>query len=75
MQTDLMKISGMGCNGCSTKVELALKAFSGVSEVNVSLSDGEAIVKYDENEASTAQLNAAVKEIGYIVDAIYTEQK
>ena len=75
MQTDLMKISGMGCNGCSSKVELALKSISGVSEVKVLLSDEEAIVKYNENMTSKDQLKSAVINIGYIVDAIYTEQK
>lgn len=74
MQTNLMKISGMGCGGCSRKVESALKAISGVSEVKVSLSDSEAVVQYNEYVTSIKQLAAAVKELGYIVDAIYSKQ-
>ncbi len=75
MHTTLLKISGMGCNGCSSKVTLALNRISGVSNVKVSLSDAEATVQYDESMTSIGQLKVAVEEIGYSVDAVYAEQE
>ena len=59
----------MTCGGCSSKVTRALKAVSGVDDVNVSLSEGEATVKYDERQTSLNQLKLAVKSAGYGVAA------
>ena len=72
MQTELLKVSGMTCGGCSSKITSALKAVFGVDDVNVSLSAGEAAVRYDERLTSPNQLKSAVKRAGYGVDAAKT---
>ena len=68
MQTELLKVTGMTCGGCISNVTHALKAVSGVSDVNVSLSAGEATVKFDERLTSPEQLKSAVTGAGYGVD-------
>lgn len=68
MQTQLLKVTGMTCGGCISKVTNALKTVSGVSDVNVSLSAGEATVQFDQRLTSPDQLKAAVKGAGYGVD-------
>ena len=75
MQTELLKVSGMTCGGCTSNVTRALKAVSGVSDVQVSLSTGEATVQYDERLTSPDQLKTAVKVAGYGVDAANTAQQ
>ena len=75
MQTEILKVTGMSCGGCTSNVTNALKAVSGVSDVEVSLSAGKATVQYNEQLTSPEQLQSAVKEAGYGVDAIGTEQK
>jgi len=75
MQTEQLKITGMTCGGCSSNVTDALKAVAGVSDVQVSLSAGEATVYYDESLTSLEQLKAAVKDAGYGVDAADAAQK
>lgn len=75
MRTEILKITGMSCGGCTGKVTDALKAVPGVGEVNVSLSAGEATVLFDEQLALSGQLKAAVKGAGYGVDGIGTTQK
>ena len=65
MQTEQIKISGMTCGGCTSKVTRALEAVGGVGDVKVSLSSGEATVKYDESVTSPAQLKSAVTAAGY----------
>ena len=69
MQTELLKVTGMTCGGCTSSVTKALKAIAGVGEVKVSLSAGEATVQYDERLTSPDQLKSAVKGAGYGVDA------
>ena len=68
MKTEHLKIASMSCGGCTSKVTNALRVVSGVSDVNVSLSAGEATVHYDEQLTSAEQLKAVVKEAGYRVD-------
>lgn len=68
MQTELLKVTGMTCGGCISNVTHALKAVSGVSDVEVSLVAGEATVQYDERLTSPEQLKSAVKGAGYGVD-------
>ncbi len=69
MQTELLKVTGMTCGGCTSKVTHALEAISGVSDVKVSLTSGEASVQYDERLTSSAQLKSAVERAGYTVNA------
>lgn len=69
MQTEIMKVTGMTCEGCTSKVAHALNAIAGVHNVVVSLSAGEAAVRYDERLTSPDQLKSAVSGAGYGVDA------
>ena len=67
MQTELLKVTGMTCGGCTSKVTHALKTVPGVNDVKVSLSAGEATVQYDERLTSPDQLKSAVEGAGYDV--------
>ena len=69
MQTELLKVTGMTCGGCTSNVTRALKAIPGVNDVKVSLSAGEATVEYDERLTAPEQLKSAVKGAGFGVDA------
>ena len=69
MQTELLKVSGMTCGGCASSVSRALQAVSGVRNVNVSVSSGEASVQFDELQTSREQLQSAVIGAGYGVGA------
>ena len=75
MQTEIIRVTGMTCGGCSSVVTKALKAVNGVNEVNVSLSTAEATVQYDETLISPDQLKFPVKQAGYGVDASNTMQQ
>ena len=75
MQFTQIKVTGMTCGGCSSNVTKALNAVNGAVNVNVSLSDANATVEYDEKQTSPEQLKLAIKEAGYGVDSIDTSQK
>lgn len=68
MQTERLKITGMTCGGCTSKVTNALKTMPGVGDVKVSLSAGEASVQYDERVTSPDQMKSVVEGTGYGVD-------
>ncbi len=61
MTTEL-NISGMTCGHCQSAVTKALKAVSGVEQVDVNLADGSAQVQ---GQADPQALLAAVKDEGY----------
>lgn len=69
MQTNIIKVAGMTCGGCTSKVTSALKKVAGVRDVQVSLPAGEAAVQYDEHVTSPQELRSAVTAAGYGVDA------
>ena len=69
MQFTQIKVTGMTCGGCSSNVTKALNAVNGAVNVNVSLSDANATVEYDEKLTSPEQLKQAIKEAGYGVDS------
>ncbi len=68
MQTEILKVTGMTCGGCTSAVTRALVAVDGVHNVNVSLAGSEAKVDFDEKMTSPEKLIAAVQEAGYGVN-------
>lgn len=68
MQTELLKVTGMTCGGCTGTVTNALKMMPGVGDVKVSLAAGEAAEQYDERVTSPDQMKSAVEGAGYGVD-------
>lgn len=75
MQTEILNVTGMTCGGCTGSVTNALKAVTGVGDVKVSLSTGEATVQYDERQASSDQLKSAVTGAGFGLDTNSNAQK
>lgn len=68
MRKEHLKVTGMTCDGCASKVTHALKTMTGVSDANVSLLGGEATVRYDERLTSSEQLKSAIERAGYGVN-------
>lgn len=62
-------IDGMSCMHCAAKVEKALAALNGVSDVKVDLNGKRAIVKL-KKEIDNATLKATVEHLGYTVTDI-----
>ncbi|MEE8319268.1 MAG: heavy metal-associated domain-containing protein [bacterium] len=60
-----LKIEGMHCGMCVSRIEKALKELDGVSEATVSLEENRADVRYDSGSVKTGELIAAVEEAGY----------
>lgn len=59
-----VRIEGMSCSGCSSRVEKALKALPGIKDVSVDLADHSASYS---GQVSDAQVQEAIEDIGYEV--------
>ncbi|MBQ3966576.1 MAG: heavy-metal-associated domain-containing protein, partial [Treponema sp.] len=55
-----LKIGGMTCINCQTKIERGLLSLSGVSSAKVSWEKGEAEVMYDEKAISLKEICSEV---------------
>ena len=60
-----LKIEGMHCTGCSTRLEKVLNNVDGVEGAKVSLEEKKADIKYDETQVSEKELIEAVEDAGF----------
>ncbi len=60
-----LHIKGMTCGGCEGKVQKALSACKGVSDVKVSHKDGKAELHLEDGKASIDDLIKALKHAGF----------
>ena len=65
----IVGIEGMSCNHCKMNVEKALKGIDGVTEVNVSLEDKNAVIKSNK-DIYDSDIKNAIEEVGYEVTEI-----
>ncbi|MGQ9629073.1 MAG: heavy-metal-associated domain-containing protein [bacterium] len=67
VREEKIRIEGMTCENCAGHVREALTSIGGVVSAEVNLSQGEAVVRYDVNEADLPTLHKAVVDAGYRV--------
>lgn len=65
MQEIDFKVAGMTCQGCVRSVRNVLRTLPGVAEVDVSLEDARARVRYDESKVGPQQFKEVVEGAGY----------
>ena len=60
-----LKIEGMHCAGCSTRLEKVLNNLEGVETAKVSLEEKKATIKYDETKINTENIKEAIEDAGF----------
>ena len=60
-----LKIEGMHCAGCSTRLEKVLNNLDGVETAKVSLEEKKATIKYDETKISLESIKEAIGDAGF----------
>ena len=66
MEKTILKIEGMHCSGCSTRLERVLNGIEGVS-AKVSLENKNASVEYDTKKVTVNQICEAIEDAGFEV--------
>ena len=59
-----LKIEGMHCAGCSTRLERVLNNLEGVEE-KVSLEEKQATIKFDETKTNIENIKEAIADAGF----------
>lgn len=62
-----IKIGGMTCAACSSRVERGIKKIDGVIDSSVNLTTETLTVKYDENKITLIDIENKIKSLGYTV--------
>ena len=65
METTVVKVSGMSCGGCVKSVTKVLLELRGVSQAEVSLERGEAVVGYDASRVTRQEMQRVIDEAGF----------
>lgn len=65
METAVIKVSGMTCQGCVRSVTRVLQTVPGVDAVDVSLEKGEVALRYDPARADIPRFRKAVEDAGF----------
>ncbi|MFQ9264043.1 MAG: heavy-metal-associated domain-containing protein [Clostridia bacterium] len=65
MKETNLKIEGMHCAGCSTRLEKVLNNLEGVEKAQVNLQEKKATIKYDENKISLESIKEAIEDAGF----------
>ena len=65
MQTVTLSVPGMTCSTCPITIKIALSKVEGVSQVDVSYPDREAMVTFDDTRTSMKALTEATSNAGY----------
>jgi len=65
MESTIIKVDGMSCQGCVNNVTGVLTALAGVSAAVVSLDKAEAAVQYDAVAITRDALCAAIEDAGF----------
>lgn len=65
MKEVVLKIEGMHCNGCSTRLERVLNNLEGVNKAKVELEKAEAKIEFDETKISIEKIKEAIEDAGF----------
>ena len=60
-----LKIKGMHCEGCSTRLGKVLNTQDGVEDAKVSLEEAKADIKFDENVIGLDEIKEAIEDAGF----------
>lgn len=63
--TVVLSVPTMNCPVCPITIKKSLEGVEGVSDVQVSYEEKEAVVKYDDEKADIAALKSATSNAGY----------
>ena len=60
-----VKVYGMSCQMCANGVAASLKNLKGVKTADVSVKDAQAIVTYDDQQVSVAEIKRQIEKSGF----------
>ena len=60
-----LKIEGMHCTGCSSRLEKVLNNTDGIENATVSFEEKQAVIKYNESQIDIEQIKEVILDAGF----------
>lgn len=60
-----LKIEGMHCTGCSTRLEKVLNGLDGVSNASVNLETKNAVIEFDSSKITLEEIKETIEDAGF----------
>lgn len=60
-----LKIKGMHCTGCSTRLEKVLNNQDGISKAEVSFEQAKANIEYEEGKTNIEEIKETIEDAGF----------
>lgn len=60
-----LKIEGMHCTGCSTRLEKVLNGLDGVSNASVNLEAKNAVIEFDSSKITLEEIKETIEDAGF----------
>ena len=60
-----LKIEGMHCTGCSTRLEKVLNGLDGVNNASVNLEAKNAVIEFDSNKITLEEIKETIEDAGF----------
>ncbi|MEB3355243.1 MAG: heavy metal-associated domain-containing protein [Synechococcales bacterium] len=70
MDTVILKVGGMVCDGCAANVERTIAEIAGVSLCTVSYASHQATVQYHPHQVDLSTIRRLVEEVGFTVQPL-----
>lgn len=74
MKKVMMKLNGLTCPSCLTKIEKSVASSAGTSNIKVLFNAGKVKFTLDEQQTSVEGIKDKIEKIGYEVKAIKTKE-
>lgn len=68
-----LKVNGIHCGGCVTKIKNNLNTISNELETDVDVKEGKVKVVYDGEKVSLSDIKSKITEVGFSVESVELE--
>ncbi len=68
-----LKVNGIHCNGCATKIKKSLDSLNMNHETEVNIESGNVKVIYDADKAGLTDIKSKISEVGFQIESVELE--
>lgn len=72
-KTVKLKVNGIHCNGCATKIKKSIDALNMEHTTDVNVETGNVKVIFDAEKASLSDIKSKIQEVGFQVESVEIE--
>lgn len=72
-KTVKLKVNGIHCNGCATKIKNSINTLNVENQTEVNIATGDVKVVFDGEKAKPSEIKSKITDVGFSVEGIEIE--